>query len=105
MLIPIIFAQEPTPPATLQDFEGVFASILGLTIPLAGIVLFFVFLFGGFRYLTAGADPSKVEAAKKTLTYAILGTVLFALAYLILVFIASFTGAFYLLNFRIYRGS
>lgn len=99
-----LLAQESAP-ATLQDFEGVFATILGLAVQLAGIVLFFVFLFGGFRYLTSGSDPGKVEAAKKTLTYAILGMVLFALAYLILVIIANFTGAGYLLNFRIYLGS
>ena len=59
----------------------------------AGIVLFVMLIIGGFRYITAGGDPKGIEGAKKTLTYAIAGMVLVALSYLIINFIASFTGA------------
>ncbi len=79
-------------PATLVDLEPIFKNVVSIAIGLAGIVFFIMFIVGGFSYLTAGGDAGKVEAAKKTLTYAILGLVLIALSYLILVFIKTFTG-------------
>jgi hypothetical protein len=50
-------------------------------------------IVGGIKYTTSGGDPKSVESAKKTLTYAILGMVLVASAYLILRLIGEFTGA------------
>ena len=51
-----------------------------------------MFIVGGFKYVTSGGDPKKVQAAQATLTYAILGLVLALLAWFILVFIEKFTG-------------
>jgi hypothetical protein len=59
----------------------------------AGIALFIMLVVGGFRYITSGGNPKAVESARNTLTYAILGMVLLASAYLILRFIGVFTGA------------
>lgn len=82
-----------TPPAQLSDLQTVFGNVVGVALGFAGIVLFIMLLVGGFRYITAGGDPKGVEGAKKTLTSAIAGMVLVALAFLILQFIANFTGA------------
>lgn len=88
--------------ATLGGVEDVFGSLVGAVLGFAGIALFILLLIGGFKYLTAGGDPKSVEAARKTLTYAIIGLVLIALAYLILRFISILTGAD-VLNFVIVR--
>jgi len=88
--------------AQLQELETVFGNIVQALLALAGIVLFIMLLTGGFKYLTAGGDPKQVEAAQKTLTYAIAGLVLIALAYLILKLINVFTGVD-VLNFLISR--
>lgn len=88
--------------ATLKGVEDVFGNLVGALLALAGIALFIMLLIGGFKYLTAGGDPKSVESAQKTLTYAIMGLVLVALAYLILKFINVFTGA-NVLNFIIYK--
>ena len=80
-------------PAKLSDLEKVFENVVSVALGLAGIVLFVMLIIGGFRYITAGGDPKGIEGAKKTLTYAIAGMVLVALSYLIINFIASFTGA------------
>ena len=60
---------------------------------LAGIILFIMLILGGFKYLTSAGNPENAAAAQKTITYAIIGIVIVALAYLILVLIQQFTGA------------
>lgn len=80
-------------PATIQDLETVFASVVTSLLALGGIVLFLMLLSGGFKYLTSGGDPKATEGAQKTLTYAIGGLVMLAGSYIILKIIADFTGA------------
>ena len=78
--------------ATLKCFECIFENLLHYTIQLGGIIAFIFLILGGFKYLTAGGDPKKVEQARNTLTYAILGLVLLLLAWFILYFVEEFTG-------------
>ena len=80
-------------PARISDLEIVFSNVVNTVLGFAGIALFIMLVVGGFRYITAGEDPKNVEAAKKTLTYAIGGIIAIALAFLILRFIEDFTGA------------
>ena len=80
-------------PAKLSDLNKVFENVVNVALAFAGIVLFVMLIIGGFKYITAGGDPKGIEGAKKTLTYAIAGIVLVAVSFLILNFIASFTGA------------
>ncbi len=92
-----------TSPLPLTGLQDIFSNVIGLAIGFAGIVLFIMFVLGGFSYLTAGGNPQAIEGAKKTLTYAIMGLVLIALGYLILTLISSFTGVKGILNFQIYQ--
>jgi uncharacterized membrane protein YuzA (DUF378 family) len=78
---------------TLQGLETVFSNVIFKVIGLAGIVFFIMLILGGFKYITAGDEPPKAEAAKKTLTAAVIGLVFIALAFLILKIIETFTGA------------
>ena len=50
-------------------------------------------IMGGFRYITSGGDQKKASEARGTLTFAIIGLVVIAGAFLILRFIEDFTGA------------
>ena len=104
-MIPTAYAQGigTGAPAQLSQLNGVFASLLNAIIPLSGIVLFIMLVWGGFSFITSGGDPKKAAAARNTLTYAILGIVLVALAYLIIVVISRFTGVTEILNFQVYR--
>lgn len=79
--------------ATLRGLEDLFGNIVSVVLGLAGIALFIMLIAGGFKYITSGGDPKSTESAKKTLTAAIGGVVLVALAYLILRLIGEFTGA------------
>lgn len=87
--------------ATLKGLEAVFNNVISVVLALAGIVLFIMLLSGGFKYITSGGDPKGIEGAKKTLTYAIGGMILLAMAFLILRFIQEFTGVD-VTKFRIY---
>jgi len=78
--------------ATLKGLELIFKKILNYTVELAVVIVFIFLIIGGFRYLTSGGDPKATEAAKNTLTYAILGIVLLIGIWFILNFIKIFTG-------------
>jgi hypothetical protein len=78
--------------ATIRGFEAIFENTLRVVIGISGVVLFVMLIIGGFKYLTSGGDPKAAESARKTITYSILGLVLIALSYLILVFIETITG-------------
>ena len=78
--------------ATLQGIECAFGNVVGVVLFLAGIVLFVMFLVGGFKYMTSGADPKAIEAAKGAITQAIMGAVVLILAFVILVIVEKITG-------------
>lgn len=90
------------PPAQLTDLEGIFANVLQAAIALAGVALFIMLLVGGIKYITSGGDSKAAASAQQTITWAIIGIVLLASAYLILRLIANFTGIDAILNFQIY---
>jgi len=82
-----------TTQAGIQGLEAVFQNVIGIIIPFGAIVLFVILMYGGIRYITAGANPRSVEAARNTITYGIIGMVVLAMAFLILVIIELLTGA------------
>ena len=78
---------------TLKWLESLFGNVISVALGFGGLILFVMLLVGGFKYITAGGDPKGIESAKKTITTAILGMVLLALAFLILQLIHQITGA------------
>lgn len=90
--------------AALYDLETIFSNIVKASIPLSGIALFLMLLMGGFKLITSGSDPKKAQSAKNTITFALIGITLVAMAYLILVIISNLTGQNSILEFDIYRG-
>jgi len=78
--------------ATIKGFEVIFNNIVSVSLGFAAIVLFFMLIFGGIQLITSGGNPQATQAASKTITYAVFGVVLVALALLILVFVSHFTG-------------
>jgi hypothetical protein len=78
--------------AEFSDLEELFGSI----IMVAGLLLTFGFfvmmIIGGLRYLLSGGDPKALQAAKGTITWAIIGLAFFALSFTILLILEAFTG-------------
>lgn len=87
--------------ATIQCLEPLFENTVRGIAGLAGIALFIMLIVGGYQFMLSSGDQKKLQTARQTLTYAILGLVLMAAAYLILRFISVFTGLPNILNFDV----
>ena len=79
-------------PVPLSFAEDIFSNLLKAFIPFAGIVLFFILVFGGFSLVTSGGDPGKVKKAWGSITFGVLGLFLIIASYLIIRLIYQFTG-------------
>src|SRR3990167_1250640 len=77
---------------TFKCLEAVYKQILAIAISLGLLALFVMLLVGGFKFLTAGGDPKAATSAKQTMTYAVAGIGLMALAFLIFRLIEFYTG-------------
>jgi hypothetical protein len=77
---------------TIRGFEVIVANLLTIVISLAGIILFIMFVIGGFKYLTSSGDPKQTEAAKGTLTHAIAGLAVIIFGYLFIQLVTKITG-------------
>lgn len=87
------FRQVSNDIVTLDQLELVFGNIVFVILGIAGVILFIIIIIGGFKYATSAGDPQKAEEARKTLTSGIVGFLIVAFAYLILVLIKQITGA------------
>lgn len=58
-------------------------TLMKFLIPLAGIILLLVLIWGGYDFMMSGGNPEKVKSAKAKITTGIIGFVLLVLAYLI----------------------
>lgn len=64
-------------------FTNLFLWLIGL----AGLVAAAVLIFNAYLYITAGGDEGKIQKAAKGITYAIVGLVIAAIAFLIVNFV------------------
>lgn len=58
-------------------------TLMKFLIPLAGIILLLVLIWGGYDFLMSGGNPEKVKSAQAKITTGIIGFVLLVLSYLI----------------------
>lgn len=79
--------------ATLQ---GIFCVLENILQPIPALIVLsalFMIIFAGIRIMTAGNDPKALDAAWKTFAWAIIGIILLAGAWFIIIAIQKFTGA------------
>jgi len=69
---------------TLKCLELVMGNILGISSAFIILVLFIMFLVGGFNYLTSFGAPDKIKKGQATLKFAIIGFIVYISAFLIL---------------------
>lgn len=79
-------------PAGLTQFQHLIQRLINLSVDLAFVALLFILLVSGIRFITSGGDPKAVGAARQGITVAIMGIAFFALAWVILKLIETFTG-------------
>lgn len=79
--------------AGLQQLQNVVSNIISSIVGLGIISMFVMLILAGYKYLRSGGDPKSLEAAKSTITWALLGMVFMAVAWLVLQLIFVATGA------------
>lgn len=85
-------------PFTSPDPTGVggiskfFSNFITLIYSMAILVLIFMILWGAFDWLTSGGDKEKIAAARGKLINAVIGIMLFAVAFAIIQVLGRFTG-------------
>lgn len=69
------------------DFTGWLENVFVWIIGLAGVIATGVLIFSAYLYITASGDEQKIQKATKGITYAIVGLVVAAIAFLIVNFV------------------
>lgn len=80
-------------PAGLTQLEELIKRAINLSVGVAFIALTIVLVWAGIQYLTSGGEPKAKSTANSTITWALLGIVFLALAWLLLKLVTAFTGA------------
>lgn len=82
-------AKDPTGAGALSQF---FSNFVALIFSVAGIVLILMILWGAFDWMISEGDKEKVAAARNKIINAVIGIILFALAFAIIQVLGIFTG-------------
>ncbi len=97
-MIPAAYASvriDQTSVNPIAKFNSI-GSILNLLLPtimiVASLVFLAILLYGAFTYVTSSGEQDKVQKARKTITYSVLGLVLILFSYLIVSLVGVVTG-------------
>ncbi len=74
-------------PQPEDNINNLITTVVDIFSAVVGIVAVLMILYGGFRYITAGGDSSKITSAQQTIIYAIVGLVIVALAQIVVRFV------------------
>jgi len=73
-------------------FTQIISNIIGVITIIAGIWFVFMFIMGGFSFLTAGGDSKKMGEATAKITTALIGLIVVVSAYAIISLIGALLG-------------
>lgn len=76
-------------PAGSTTFGNIIIIILNVALLVVGSIAVLFLIIGGFRYVTAHGNEEQAEAAKKTITSAIIGLVVVVLSFAIVTIIVN----------------
>jgi cytochrome bd-type quinol oxidase subunit 2 len=69
--------------------QGIVTDMINIFSVVVGIISVIMIIYGGFKYITSGGDSGNVTGARNTITYAVIGLVIVALAQFIVQFVLS----------------
>ncbi len=84
-----LVAKDPSGTGGLSTF---FSNLIALFYSIAAIVLVFMLVWGAWDWLISGGEKEKIEGARNKIIYAIIGIILFAVAFAIIQILGQFTG-------------
>jgi hypothetical protein len=74
-------AQGNDQPSNLFGNGGIVTTVINVLLLIVGILCVVMIIFGGIRYTTSAGDKGRIDGAKSTLIYAIVGLVVAIVAY------------------------
>lgn len=77
---------------TVDQIGNVISAVIGVLIIVAAILAFLFLILGGVQWITSGGDKSAMEAARNRITSAIVGLIIVAAAWAVMVLAAQFIG-------------
>jgi len=80
----------PEKVATLDCVPIILQNLITFLIGFAGVVSVLLIVWAGIRFVMSEGDKEKIVNARKTLTYALVGLLLVALAFVIVTFFVNF---------------
>lgn len=78
--------------ATIVGIECVVANLLNIGVTIVAIASFIMLIIGSMFYLASGGNPKATETGSKTITYAIRGIIVSISGWIVINFVATFTG-------------
>lgn len=100
----IVSAQinNPAISSNLSGLEGseflgkLLSGVVGMIMVVGGIIFVFMIVWGGIKYVTSEGDKAQTEAARKTITNALIGIVVVFALYAIINIVSCFFGLSFL---------
>lgn len=78
--------------ATIGCIPAIFSNLLTALLMFVGTFALFLFIFAGFKYMYSAGDPKKLEGARNTLIYGILGLLIVLFSFFIINLTSIVTG-------------
>lgn len=85
----IFFAQISPAPLPQVDDASFMGNFLPIIFGMAGALSVLFICYGGFKYVTSQGEPDKIQKAKDTILYSVIGLVVSISAYAIVAFVTS----------------
>lgn len=79
----------PNPVTGVSTATQLVIRVINILLAIAGLIAVIFLIIGGFKYITSGGNEETAEAAKKTITNAIIGIVVIILAFVIVTVISN----------------
>jgi len=83
-----------TQPSTMRitDIGTLISGAIGVAFVIAGLIIFAFLVFGGILYMTSSGDKTQTERGKQAITGAMIGFVIVAVSYAIVLLLEYFFG-------------
>ncbi|MEK7597879.1 MAG: hypothetical protein AAB441_04510 [Patescibacteria group bacterium] len=78
--------------SSVDSLGAIISKGLGFIMPMAGIVLLFVLISGGYDYMMSQGNPDKIKAGQAKITSGIIGFILLIISFLVTRLIAYIFG-------------
>lgn len=79
-------------PPVLSQIAGVIVVVIQIMLAISVVVFFFMLVVNGFNFITAGGSSEKIDSARKSIVFSVIGFALVFGSFLIITIIANFTG-------------